>query len=78
VKVYSLTIGQKEVYDFIKDYMEKNRKSPYIREIQEGCGIACYKVAVDKLMALEKKGYIRRRMNKHRGIMINSQKALSN
>ncbi len=68
---YFLTEKQHGVYTFIKDYMERNNRSPYIREIQEGCGISSYKGAIDKLMALERKGYIKRRLNKHRNIALN-------
>lgn len=68
---YILTKKQKEVYDYIRAYMEKNSISPYIREIQKGCSIQCYKSAVDKLLALEKKGYIKRLLNKHRSITLN-------
>ena len=72
---YNLTDKQKDVYDYIKVYMSKNSRSPYIREIQEGCGIQCYKSAVDKLLAHEKKGYIKRTMNKHRSIVLNNVEA---
>jgi SOS-response transcriptional repressor LexA len=65
-----LTQKQRAVYDYIKAYIDKNSVSPYIREVQEGCNIQCYKSAVDKLLALEKKGYIKRSLNKHRSIMI--------
>lgn len=67
----NLTVKQAEVLNYIKDYMEKNNISPFIREIQEGCGITSYKTAVDKLLVLEKKGFIRRELNKHRGIKLN-------
>lgn len=67
---YTLTKRQKEVYDYIRTYMKENSIAPYIREIQEGCRIQCYKAAVDKLLALEKKGYIKRPLNKHRSIII--------
>jgi len=69
--IYGLTTRQKEVYSFIKLYLEKNDRAPYIREIQEACSISSYKGAVDKLVALEKKGYIDRKLNKHRGITVN-------
>lgn len=69
---YTLTSRQKEVYDFIKNYIQTNNKSPYIREIQEGCHVLSYKGVVDRLLALEKKGYISRTLNKHRGIKVNS------
>lgn len=65
-----LTKKQKAVLDFIKGYIGEKKQAPYIREIQDGCGITSYKSAVDKLLALEKKGYIKRALNKHRSIKI--------
>ena len=41
-----------------------------IREIQLGCQIASYKSALDRLNALERKGFIKRAPNKHRGIRV--------
>lgn len=70
---YLLTKKQHEVYSFIKDFMKRNEHSPYIREIQAGCGISSYKGAVDKLLALERKGYIQRKLNKHRSIVLNGK-----
>lgn len=67
---YTLTARQQEVLAFVRDYIEKNKRAPYIREIQEGCSIFSYKAAVDKLLSLEKKGYIHRILNKHRGIAV--------
>ena len=66
----ALTKKQKIVFDFIKVYISDNKKSPYIREIQQACNITSYKSAIDKLLALEKKGYIKRVLNKHRSIKI--------
>jgi repressor LexA len=71
---YELTRKQKDVYDYIKTYIDKNSMAPYIREIQDGCGIVNYKSAVDKLLALEKKGYIKRSLNKHRSIALTDTK----
>ncbi len=65
-----LTKKQRGVLDFIKAHMGKNKQAPYIREIQQACGIVSYKSAVDKLLALEKKGYIERALNKHRSIKL--------
>ncbi len=73
--IYALTTRQKAVYDYVKRYIQENRRSPYIREIQTGCGITSYKTAIDKLLALEKKGYIKRSLNKHRGIKLNNLEA---
>lgn len=72
--LHLLTEKQKNVYNFIRAYVEKNKRSPYIREIQEGCNMISYKGAIDKLLALEKKGYIKRKLNKHRSIKINTIK----
>ena len=69
---YTLTERQMEVYNFIRAYMVRHSKSPYIREIQKACNINSYKVTIDRLSALEKKGYIKRRLNKHRSIMLNN------
>ena len=69
----NLTSRQQEVFNFVRGYIEKNKRAPYIREIQEGCDIFSYKAAVDKLLSLEKKGYIRRILNKHRGITVVDQ-----
>jgi repressor LexA len=71
MKAMNLTVKQSEVYNYIKSYIEKNNMAPFIREIQEGCGIISYKSAVDKLLVLEKKGFIKRELNKHRGIKVN-------
>jgi repressor LexA len=73
MKQYNLTRKQLDVYNYIKDYISKYNKSPYIREIQEACGINSYKITLDRLSSLEKKGYIRRRFNKHRSIILNKR-----
>ena len=66
----SLTQKQQRVFDFLYQYIAEHRKSPLIREIQAGCEIASYKSAIDRLSALEHKGFIRRIPNKHRGIKV--------
>ena len=58
------------MFDFIQRYLSEHRVSPLIREIQEACQITSYKSAIDRLNALEHKGFIRRTPNKHRGIRI--------
>ena len=58
------------VFEFIQHYLHEHRRSPLIREIQTGCEIASYKSAVDRLNALERKGYLRRAPHKHRGIRL--------
>ena len=65
-----VTSKQQVVLDFIQRYVAEHKKAPLIREIQEGCSITSYKSAVDRLNALERKGLIGRRPNKHRGIRV--------
>jgi SOS-response transcriptional repressor LexA len=61
--------------EFIWQYMTQHRAAPLIREVQLGCQIASYKSAVDRLNALERKGFIRRTPSRHRGIRLARQLA---
>jgi repressor LexA len=70
-----LTQKQKQVYLFLRDYIAQNKDAPYLREIQLACNIKSHKCVIDRLFALERKGYIRRKINEHRGIrLINNGK----
>ena len=66
----ALTPKQAKVYAFLRDYIAAHQYAPYIREVQEMCGIVSYKSALDRLLALERKGWIDRIPNKHRGIAL--------
>jgi repressor LexA len=65
-----VTHKQQIVLDFVRQFMAEHRQGPLIREIQAGCQIASYKSAVDRLNALERRGFIKRTPNKHRGIRL--------
>lgn len=69
----NLTVGQRKVYDYITFYIEQNKRSPYLREIQGACQISSHKGVIDRLVALERRGYIKRRLNKHRSIKLNNR-----
>ena len=56
--------------EYIQRYITEHRRAPFIREIQTACQIVSYKSAVDRLNALERKGFIRRTPNKHRAIQL--------
>lgn len=73
---FALTQKQQLVFDFIKRYLAEHRVSPLIREIQLGCQITSYKSAIDRLNALERKRFIKRAPNKHRGIKLIRQPVL--
>lgn len=64
------------MFDYIVQYIVEHRRAPLIREIQLGCQIVSYKSAIDRLSALEHKGFIRRTPNKHRGIRIAHRRAV--
>jgi SOS-response transcriptional repressor LexA len=66
----SLTKKQHAMLASIERYFDEHRCSPLIREIQAACQIASYKSAIDRLNALEHKGFIKRVPNKHRGIRL--------
>ncbi len=65
-----LTQKQLAVLAFIQSYFDEHRRYPLIREVQAGCRIISYKSALDRLNALDRKGYIKRLPNKHRGIRL--------
>ena len=58
------------MFEYIQVYLAEHHKSPLIREIQSACQITSYKSAIDRLSALEHKGFIKRTPNKHRGIRL--------
>lgn len=66
----SLTQKQQTVLEFIRRYVAECGRAPLIREVQRGCDISSYKSVIDRLNALERKGWIDRTPNKHRGIRL--------
>lgn len=70
MKKDTLTGKQQIVLNFIGLFFRQHRCYPLIREVQAGCGITSYKSALDRLNALERKGYLKRVPNKHRGIRL--------
>ena len=77
VKLIKLTKKQQDVLDYLRQYIAERRSSPLIREVQAGCQIASYKSTIDRLNALERKGFIRRKPSQHRGIRIVSRRVES-
>ena len=55
-----LTKKQKSIYDYLKEYIGKNGIAPSIKEICDHFGTTSVSTMHKQLMALEKKGYIRR------------------
>ena len=66
----SVTQKQQALLEFLHRYLSEHHHAPFIWEIQAGCQIISYKSAVDRLNALERKGFVKRIPNKHRGIKL--------
>lgn len=65
-----ITLKQQTVLDYVQEYLTANHRGPLLREIQAACQIVSYKSVLDRLIALERKGLIKRLPNKHRGIRL--------
>ncbi|MFB6344434.1 MAG: LexA family protein [bacterium] len=63
-----LTDQQRDVFKFLKQYLEENGYAPLYREIQEGADLTNVGLVYKNLEALQKKGYILKEENKKRGI----------
>lgn len=63
-----LTPRQKEVLDFLVDYLDKNTYSPSFEELAEGLGLASIATVHKHLTALESKGYLKRSFNQSRSV----------
>ncbi|MCO4781802.1 MAG: transcriptional repressor LexA [Candidatus Cloacimonetes bacterium] len=66
----ALTKKQREIYDFLKSFIDNNGYSPSIREIQDQFGLSSPATVHKHLSLLEKKSYIRKDANKNRSIDI--------
>lgn len=72
----ALTDRQRSILDFLKQFLMDNGYPPTIREIGAHFDIRSPRGVQDHLIALEKKGYIRRAKERSRGIELLSLGAL--
>lgn len=66
---------QKELLDFISQYIQKNRSSPTLQEIADALGLSSLATVHEHLVALEKKKIIKRYEGAVRGIELLGIKA---
>lgn len=66
----NLTGRQEKVLEFIKEFKNKEGDTPTYREIAGHFGFKSPKAATDHIIALEKKGFLRRHAGRSRGIEI--------
>lgn len=72
---YSLTIGamaitkrQRQVYDFIADFVQRNNYTPSYQEIGDGLGLSSLATVHKHISNLERKGLLNRDYNRSRSI----------
>jgi len=65
-----LTRRQKEIFQFIQEYLESNDYSPSLEEIGAHFGISSMNGVHKHLKVLEERGYIKRMSNKARSIRV--------
>ncbi len=66
----AITRRQRQVYDFIAEFVSKNGYSPSFEEIGEGLGLNSLATVHKHLSNLEKKGLLKRDFNRSRSIDI--------
>jgi len=64
----AITRRQRNVYDFISEFVQKNGYSPYFEEIGEGLGLSSLATVHKHISNLEKKGLLTRDYNRSRSI----------
>src|ERR1039457_3911587 len=64
----ALTRRQKQVYDFISEFVDKHGYSPSFEEIAEGLGLSSLATVHKHITNLEQKGLLRRDYNRSRSI----------
>lgn len=71
----ALTRRQKEVLEFLADFIEKNRYSPSYEEIADGLSLNSLATIHKHISSLESKGYLRRAFNQSRSLEISPRYA---
>src|SRR5579859_4285727 len=66
----ALTKRQRQVYDYIAEFVQKNGYSPSFEEIGDGMGLSSLATVHKHITNLEKKGLLRRDYNRSRSLDI--------
>src|SRR3989442_12877997 len=64
----AITRRQRQVYDYISDFVQRNGYSPSFEEIGEGMGLSSLATVHKHISNLEKKGLLRRDYNRSRSL----------
>jgi repressor LexA len=66
----ALTRRQKQVFDFLVEFINRNGYSPSFEEIGDGLGVSSLATVHKHMQTLEKKGFIRRSYNQSRSVEV--------
>src|ERR1700694_6141479 len=69
----ALTKRQKEVLDFIADFVEQNGYSPSYEELAQGLKLASLATVHKHIQALESRNYLRRLFNQSRSLEVSAK-----
>jgi len=69
----ALTKRQKEVLDYIADFIEENGYSPSYEELAQGLNLASLATVHKHIQALESRNYLRRLFNQSRSLEVSSK-----
>src|SRR5246500_2554027 len=64
----AITKRQRQVYDFLHDFIQRNGYSPSFEEIGDGLGLSSLATVHKHISNLERKGLLRRDYNRSRSI----------
>ena len=67
---------QRQIYDFISQYLQKNGFAPTLKEIANAIGVTSLATIHEHLQALQKKGVIKKHEGTIRGIELNNQEKI--
>src|SRR3989339_84544 len=66
----TLTKRQKEILDYVSEYIQKNGYSPYYEEISEKFGLSALSTVHEHITELVDKGYLEKDERKERGLYL--------
>src|SRR5260370_18808379 len=72
-RVMALTKRQKDVLDFIADFVEENGYSPSYEELAQGLKLASLATVHKHIQALESRNYLRRLFNQSRSLEVSAK-----
>jgi len=70
MKKFSITKKQMDLFNFIKDYMDKNNVAPSYEEMKKGTGVSTKCTIFTKINQLQERGWITKLPGKNRSITI--------